>query len=126
MSKPEEIKEESKAPAVTVKTEEERDVEELREIFKILGEFMKELPPILKELIETVLSTLRGDVIGKEVGAFYKSLVEAGMKEEMVARMTEEFLRARMEAVNIASILSKLIESEAIEKEKKISKEKSG
>jgi hypothetical protein len=108
MSKPEEIKEESKAPVITVKTEEERDVEELREVLKAISEFLKELSPTLKDLIETILGSLRGDALGKEVGMFYKSLIEAGIKEETATKMTEEFLRSKMEMVNVAGLLSKL------------------
>jgi len=135
MSKPEEVKEESKAPVVTVKTEEERDVEELREVLKAVSEFMKELSPTIKELIETILGSLRGDALGKEVGMLYRSLIEAGMKEETATRMAEEFLRRKMEMVNVAEILPKLSQMaprkqvEVLEKktaEKESGEEKSG
>jgi len=135
MSKPEEVKEESKAPVVTVKTEEERDVEELREVLKAVSEFMKELSPTIKELIETILGSLRGDALGKEVGMLYRSLIEAGMKEETATRMAEEFLRRKMEMVNVAAILPKLSQMaprkqvEVLEKktaEKESGEEKSG
>jgi len=135
MSKPEEIKEERKAPAVIVKTEEERDVEELREVLKAVSEFLKELSPTLKDLIETILGSLRGDALGKEVGVFYRSLIEAGIKEETATKMTEEFLRRKMEMVNVAEILPKLSQMaprkqvEVVEKktaEKESAEEKSG
>jgi hypothetical protein len=135
MSKPEQIKEESKAPVITVKTEEERDVEELREVLKAVSEFLKELSPTLKDLIETILGSLRGDTLGKEVGMFYKSLIEAGIKEETATKMAEEFLRSKMEMVNVAAILPKLSQmtprkqEEVVEKktaEKEPSEEKSG
>lgn len=135
MSKPEEIKEESKAPAVTVKTEEEREVEELREVLRAVSDFLKELSPTIKELIDTVLGSLRGDALGKEVGMFYKSLIEAGIKEETATKMTEEFLRRKMEMVNVAEILPRLSQiaprkrEEVVEKktaEEETGEEKSG
>jgi hypothetical protein len=129
MSKTEEIKEESKAPVVTVKTEE-REVEELREVLRAISDFLKELSPTIKELIDTVLGSLRGDALGKEVGMFYKSLIEAGIKEETATKMTEEFLRRKMEMVNVAEILptlSQIAPRKQVEVvEKKTSEEETG
>ncbi|MCC6051239.1 MAG: hypothetical protein LM580_11055 [Thermofilum sp.] len=130
MSKPEETKEGSKAPAVTVKTPEEREVEELREVLRAVSDFLKELSPTIKELIDTVLGSLRGDALGKEVGMFYKSLIEAGIKEETATKMAEEFLRRKMEMVNVAEILptlSQMAPRKQVEVvEKKTSEEKTG
>ena len=130
MSKPEETKEESKAPAVTVKTEEEREVEELREVLKAVSDFLKELSPTIKELTDAVLGSLRGDALGKEVGMFYKSLIEAGIKEETATKMAEEFLRRKMEMVNVAEILPRLSQMAPRKQvevvEKKTSEEETG
>ena len=137
MSKPEETKEGSKAPAITVKTEEEREVEELREVLKAVSDFLKELSPTIKELTEAVLGSLRGDALGKEVGMFYKSLIEAGIKEETATKMAEEFLLRKMEivTVDVAKILPTLSQlaprkqEEVVEKktaEEKAGEEKSG
>jgi hypothetical protein len=130
MSKPEEIKEESKAPVVTVKTEEEREVEELREVLRAVSDFLKELSPTIKQLIDTILGSLSGENLGKEVGTFYKSLIEAGIKEETATKMTEEFLRRKMEMVNVAEILPRLSQMAPRKQvevvEKKTSEEETG
>lgn len=131
MSKPEEGKGESLESVSRVR-EEERDVEELKEVLKAVSEFLKELSPTLKGILETILGTLRGDALGKETGEFYKSLIEAGMKEEVATRLAEEFLRNKMAMVNVANILSQLsqtvpkkeVKEEIIEK--KTAEEKSG
>lgn len=103
MSKPEE-----KEGEVAVRVEGKGDAEELREVLKAVGDFLRELTPTIKELLDTVLNALRGDALGKEVGMFYRSLLEAGVKEETAAKLTEEFIRRKMELANIASLLSQL------------------
>ncbi|MEM0460391.1 MAG: hypothetical protein QW407_06780 [Thermofilaceae archaeon] len=98
------------------RVEEGRDVEELREVLKVMGEFFKELVPTLKELIETFMSGLRGDVLGEEVAKFYKSLIEAGIKEDIAARYAEEFLKRKMEILNVIPKLISEMKLEAPQK----------
>jgi hypothetical protein len=65
---------------------------------------------------------------------FYKSLIEAGIKEETATKMAEEFLRRKMEMVDVAKILPTLSQlaprkqEEVVEKtvEKEAGEEKSG
>lgn len=82
---------------------EKEDVEELREVLKAVGDFLHDLVPMVKELIETFTSGLRGDVLGEEVAKFYKSLIEAGIREEVATKYTEEFLTKKMEILNVVT-----------------------
>lgn len=76
---------------------EKSDAEELREVLKAVSEFLKELSPTLKDLVNAVLGALNGETLGREVGAFYRSLLEAGVKEETATWLAEVFIKRKME-----------------------------
>ncbi len=88
---------------VEVEVREKKDVEELREVFSAINVFLKELSPTLKELLETIMGVMDGARLGREVGEFYRSLVEAGVDKEQASKLTEEFLRNRMAVTRLVS-----------------------
>jgi DNA gyrase/topoisomerase IV subunit A len=71
------------------KKKEKENVEELREV---LGVVSKEVPGLIKGIIETVFSEEAGRDMGKAAAAFYKQLKDAGMPEETAVKMTENYV----------------------------------
>ncbi|GEM_PF-712760 len=87
--------------------EEERDVEELKEVLSAVTEFIASLKEPIKELLDTMAQSLNGEKLGKEVASFYKQLVESGIPEDMAKEMTKEYFRKRLEsAPNLGSIMN--------------------
>ncbi|MCE4602419.1 MAG: hypothetical protein F7B18_04470 [Desulfurococcales archaeon] len=84
------------------------DVEELKEVLSVVADFLDQLSSKLKMILDSVMETLDGAKIGKEVGDMYKSLKEAGVPEEVAIEMTKEFFRKKME---LAPSLSSLFQS---------------
>ncbi|HDM92796.1 MAG TPA: hypothetical protein ENG69_05325 [Candidatus Korarchaeota archaeon] len=76
--------------------EEERDVEELREVLSAVSEFLDKLPELIKKVIDALYSKDFGEKMGESVATFYKKLKEAGMPEDMVNQMTREFFERSM------------------------------
>jgi len=76
--------------------EEERDVEELREVLSAVSEFLDKLPELIKKVIDALYSRDLGEKMGESVSTFYKKLKEAGMPEDMVNQMTREFFERSM------------------------------
>ncbi|MDW5563446.1 MAG: hypothetical protein SA339_09490 [Methanomassiliicoccus sp.] len=63
--------------------------EELRGIFKVLGE---EVPGLLEKLTKILYGVKESEDFGKAVGNFYKALKEAGMSNEEAFRLTQEYM----------------------------------
>ncbi len=76
--------------------EEERDVEELREVLSAVSEFLDKLPELIKKVIDALYSRDLGEKMGESISTFYKKLKEAGMPEDMVNQMTREFFERSM------------------------------
>ncbi len=86
------------------------DLEALREVLSTITEFLNRLNEPLEKLINTVLSALDGEKVGRDVGAFYRSLVESGVPQEEAVRLTREYFKARVDSVNVASLLRSFLE----------------
>jgi hypothetical protein len=71
------------------KGKKERDAEEMKELLSV---FSKEVPNLIKSIIASVFSEEAGRDMGKAAAAFYKELKEAGMPEETVVKMTENYI----------------------------------
>ncbi|RLE88734.1 MAG: hypothetical protein DRJ96_03220 [Thermoprotei archaeon] len=99
--------------------EERSEAEEVKEVLSAISGFLKEITPIVKELIGIVLGSFRGDALGKEVGEFYRSLVEAGISEDKAVELAEEFLKRKMKLLNLADVLSRLIPRREVEVEER-------
>ena len=63
--------------------------EELRGIFKVLGE---EVPGLLEKLTKIIYGVKESEDFGKAVGNFYKALKDAGMSNEQAFQLTQEYM----------------------------------
>jgi len=68
---------------------EKEDVEELREVLSVVS---KEIPSLIKSIIESVFSEEAGRDMGKAAAAFYKELKDSGMPDETAVKMTENYI----------------------------------
>ena len=85
------------------------EAEELREVLKAVTEFIEGIKGPIKELVSMVLEELGGEKLGRDVAAFYKSLVDSGVPEDMAREMTMQYFRERISAVpSIAKLLEML------------------
>ncbi len=74
--------------------------ESLRDVLSAIADFLREIKEPVRELIDVFLQALDGDRIGRDVAAFYKRLVEAGVPQETAEKLTMEYFRARVESVS--------------------------
>ena len=95
----------------------EGDVQELKEVLGALSEFLKGLSEPLEKLIDTILKVADGRRVGEEVAAFYKSLKESGMPDEVALEMTREYFKKRIAALDMAKLLERFIRREVLEEE---------
>ncbi|MEB3807042.1 MAG: hypothetical protein GSR73_05965 [Desulfurococcales archaeon] len=79
------------------------DVEEVRGILTAVSDFLKEIQGPIKDLLETLLEPVRGDKFGSEIAAFYKSLVESGIPEDLAREMTKEYFEKRTKVLDAMS-----------------------
>ncbi|HDD26791.1 MAG TPA: hypothetical protein ENF75_06895 [Acidilobales archaeon] len=93
--------EEAKGRKVKIRVESE-EAKELKEVFNAITEFVRNIKGPVKDLMEVILNTLKGDVLGEEVGKFYVKLKESGVPEDLAKELTRKFLNERL-------IVSKLI-----------------
>jgi hypothetical protein len=63
--------------------------EEMRGIFKVLGE---EVPGLLEKLTKILYGVKESEDFGKAVGNFYKALKEAGMSNEQAFQLTQDYM----------------------------------
>lgn len=92
-----------------VSEKEVSDVVELKEVLKALSEFLKEIREPLEDLLKLIIESSSGEKLAKEVAAFYKSLVESGIDENMARRLTEKFFEERLRALPSLGLLSDII-----------------
>ena len=101
----------SEKRGVKINVEEEdkdkEDTEELREVLNAVTDFVKGLKEPIKDVLETVTSSLSGEKLGKEVSTLYKSLLASGIPEDMARRMVQDYFRKRLDS---ALDLRKLME----------------
>lgn len=62
------------------------------DVKEILETVSKEVPALIKNIIESVFSEEAGRNMGKAAAAFYKELKNSGMPEEMAVKMTENYI----------------------------------
>ena len=72
------------------------------EIKQMLGAVSKEVPPLIKGIMESVFSEESGRNMGKAAGALYKELKASGIPDETAIRMTENYIAA---FTNISKIM---------------------
>ena len=109
---------------------EEGDAEELREILDTVSKFLRELKDLVKDILDAIMSSYDGARLGKELGEFYKSLVEAGVPEEQALELMKQFYDKKMGALpslgDVFSTIKEFIKREVFEGEesKTVSKER--
>ncbi len=89
------------------KHHEEEELETLREIFAAISGFLRDIREPLKDLINILVDALNGEKIGKEVAAFYNTLIKNGVPEELAKEMAKEFFNKKLEsAPSVSKMLS--------------------
>jgi len=78
------------------------DVEEMKEVLSALSTLV---PKLIKEVIASIFSEEVGREMGKAAGAFYKSLIEAGIPEQTAIKMTENYISV---FTNFGDLLKKI------------------
>ena len=108
-----------------IKVEVSKDIEELKEVFKAISEFIRDIQKPLSDLIGVVLSFLEGSKVGKDIASFYSQLKEKGLPNELIENLTLRYAESRISLMKTLGELAKylkgtkLIEGEA-EKEKEV------
>jgi hypothetical protein len=69
---------------------------EIREVFEGLTKMMLSLKEPMRELIEYVNKETSGEKLGLEAAAFYSSLIDKGVPEDLAREMTRDYLRERL------------------------------
>jgi len=87
----------------------ESDVEEVRLIFKAITEFLQSIREPIKDLINTLMSSLEGSKLGEDVGTFYKKLIDSGIPEELAESMTKDYLKHKLESALGPKAISNLL-----------------
>ena len=95
--------------------EEKEDVEEMKEVFRVLS---TEIPALIKGIIASVFSEEAGRSMGKAAAAFYKELKESGMPDEVAVKMTENYISV---FTSLGDLMKKFTEGK--EKPTKLEKE---
>lgn len=90
------------------KTEELTDVEELREVLRIISEFLVEIREPLENLIKAFIEAGSGERLAKEVATFYKSLIESGVDQQTAKEWTEKFFAQRLESLPSLGFLKRI------------------
>ena len=73
-------------------SERKHDMPKPEEISGILAAVSKELPGLVKGILDAFFSPQAAADMGKAVATFYKSLKEGGIPEEQALSMTKDYL----------------------------------
>jgi len=73
-------------------SERKHDMPKPEEISGILAAVSKELPGLVKGILDAFFSPEAAADMGKAVATFYKSLKEGGIPEEQALSMTKDYL----------------------------------
>lgn len=68
-------------------------ISEAQEVKEILSVVSSEVPALIKGLIASVFSEEAGRNMGKGAAAYYKSLKEGGLPEDVAVKMTQDYVR---------------------------------
>lgn len=88
------------------KAKKKEDVEELREVLSVVS---KEVPNLIKSIVQSVFSEEAGRDMGKAAAAFYKELKESGMPEETAVKMTENYI---LVFTSLSDVMKKAVSGE--------------
>ena len=73
-------------------SDNKHDIPKPEEISGILAAVSKELPGLVKGILDAFFSPQAAADLGKAVATFYKSLKEGGIPEELALSMTKDYL----------------------------------
>ena len=73
-------------------SERKHEIPKPEEISAILAAVSKEIPGLVKGILDAFFSPQAASDVGKAVAAFYKSLKEGGIPEEQALAMTKDYL----------------------------------
>jgi hypothetical protein len=73
-------------------SERKHDMPKPEEISGILAAVSKELPGLVKGILDAFFSPEAAADMGKSVATFYKSLKDGGIPEELALSMTKDYL----------------------------------
>lgn len=79
--------------------------DEAEEVERILSVVSSQIPALIKGIIASIFSEEAGREMGRAVGAFYKSLVESGVPEQIALKMAENYLST---FTNISEIMRRI------------------
>ncbi|MBE3575023.1 MAG: hypothetical protein IMW99_06180 [Firmicutes bacterium] len=65
------------------------------ELPKILDTVVEKVPALIRGLVEAAFSESTGRELGKSVAAFYATLKQQGLPDDMVNQMTRDYLQAQ-------------------------------
>jgi hypothetical protein len=74
-----------------------------QELPKLLDTVAEKIPNLIRGLTQTVFSEQAGRDFGKGVAAFYTSLKESGMPDELVHELMREYVNTLRNATNVMS-----------------------
>ncbi|OYT40955.1 MAG: hypothetical protein B6U89_00550 [Desulfurococcales archaeon ex4484_58] len=117
---------ESGEKKIIIKTEgkDKEDVEELREVFDVISEFLDKAKDTIKEIIVAVAGSLNGEKLGKEVAALYKELKASGLPDDVVNEMVRDFYKKKLEsAPSVGELLKTLTEGIKFKKKVELEEE---
>jgi hypothetical protein len=77
----------------TKKDDRKLPIPEAQEVKEILSVVSSEVPALIKGLIASVFSEEAGRSMGKGAAAYYKSLKEGGLPEDVAVKMTQDYVR---------------------------------
>jgi hypothetical protein len=73
-------------------SERKHDIPKPEEIAGILAAVSKEIPGLVKGILDALFSPQAAADMGKAVATFYKSLKDGGIPEEQALSMTKDYL----------------------------------
>jgi len=95
------------------------EVEVFKEVLNVVVKFLKDIKEPLIDIVNSLMSTVKGSELGSDVGAFYKKLIEAGVPEETAAELTKKYLEERLMIFKATrTLFSELIKGRKIEHKK--------
>ena len=77
----------------TKKDDRKLPISEAQEVKEILSVVSSEVPALIKGLIASVFSEEAGRNMGKGAAAYYKSLKEGGLPEDVAVKMTQDYVQ---------------------------------
>ena len=77
----------------TKKDDRKLPMPEAQEVKEILSVVSSEVPALIKGLIASVFSEEAGRNMGKGAAAYYKSLKEGGLPDDVAVKMTQDYVQ---------------------------------